>query len=112
MARISRDLDDPAAPAPVGSTTTPAARRGRPPGEAAGHDSTSRRHAGRSAGDGGGTASQAFRVALGIIALFVVDDAFAHPEPGTEPSDHIASGLVPLACHRVYFAAAGAPKAR
>ena len=37
------------------------------------------------------------RVALGLIALHVVDDAFLQPEPGTSASDHLVSGLVPLA---------------
>jgi uncharacterized protein len=34
---------------------------------------------------------------LGIVALHVADDSFLHPEPGTSPADHLASGLVPLA---------------
>ena len=37
------------------------------------------------------------RVALGLIALHVVDDNFLQPEPGTSASDHLVSGLVPLA---------------
>jgi len=38
-----------------------------------------------------------FRVALAVIAVAVADDAFAHREPGTTVSDHVTSGLVPLA---------------
>ena len=38
-----------------------------------------------------------FRVALAVIAVAVLDDAFAHPEPGTGPGDHLVSGLVPVA---------------
>jgi len=38
-----------------------------------------------------------FRVALAVIAVAVVDDAFAHREPGTAAADHLISGLVPLA---------------
>ncbi len=37
------------------------------------------------------------RVALGLIALHVVDDNFLQPQPGTSASDHLVSGLVPLA---------------
>jgi hypothetical protein len=36
------------------------------------------------------------RLALGAIALHVVDDNFLQPEPGTSASDHLVSGLVPL----------------
>jgi alpha/beta superfamily hydrolase len=35
------------------------------------------------------------QVALGVIAVAVLDDAFVHPEPGTSIIDHLASGLVP-----------------
>ena len=35
--------------------------------------------------------------ALAIIALHVVDDTFLQPQPGTSPTDHLVSGLVPLA---------------
>ncbi len=38
-----------------------------------------------------------FRVALTVIAVAVLDDAFVHPEPGTGPADHLVSGLVPIA---------------
>ncbi len=37
------------------------------------------------------------RVALGLIALHVVDDSFLQPEPGTSACDNLVSGLVPLA---------------
>jgi hypothetical protein len=39
----------------------------------------------------------AFRVAVAGIALYLLDDAFGHPELGTEPADHVVSGLVPFA---------------
>jgi hypothetical protein len=39
----------------------------------------------------------AFRLATAGIALYVIDDAFAHPERGAAAGDHIVSGLVPLA---------------
>jgi len=35
------------------------------------------------------------RVALGLIALHVVDDSFLQPQPGTSAGDHLVSGLVP-----------------
>jgi uncharacterized protein len=38
-----------------------------------------------------------FRIAMGVIAVAVADDAFVHPEPGTSAGDHLASGLVPIA---------------
>jgi hypothetical protein len=38
-----------------------------------------------------------FRAAMAVAALWVLDDAFWHREPGTAVSDHLASGLVPLA---------------
>ena len=36
------------------------------------------------------------RLALGLIALHIVDDNFLQPEPGTSAGDHLASGLIPL----------------
>jgi uncharacterized protein len=36
-------------------------------------------------------------VAFGVIALHVLDDTFFQPEPGTSVSDHLASGLIPVA---------------
>jgi hypothetical protein len=37
------------------------------------------------------------RGALAVIAVAVLDDAFAHREPGTATGDQLASGLVPVA---------------
>jgi hypothetical protein len=37
------------------------------------------------------------RLALGAVALHVVDDNFLQPQPGTSAADHPLSGLVPLA---------------
>ena len=37
-----------------------------------------------------------FVVAVGVIALHVVDDSFLQPQPGTSAGDHLVSGLVPL----------------
>jgi len=36
------------------------------------------------------------RLAIGAIALHVIDDTFVQPNPGTSATDHLASGLVPL----------------
>src|SRR5829696_9202933 len=36
-------------------------------------------------------------LALGLIAMHVVDDSFVEPQPGTSATDHLAGGLVPLA---------------
>ena len=36
-------------------------------------------------------------IALGLIALHIVDDSFLQPQPGTSAADHLVSGLVPLA---------------
>jgi fermentation-respiration switch protein FrsA (DUF1100 family) len=36
-------------------------------------------------------------LAVGLIALHVVDDSFVQPQPGTSAKDHLVSGLVPLA---------------
>jgi hypothetical protein len=38
-----------------------------------------------------------FLVAVGLIAVHVVDDSFVQPEDGTSAGDHLASGLVPVA---------------
>ncbi len=35
------------------------------------------------------------RIALGVVALHVVDDAFLQPQPGTSAADHLAGGLIP-----------------
>jgi hypothetical protein len=37
------------------------------------------------------------RLALGLVALHVIDDNYLQPEPGTSAGDHLASGLVPVA---------------
>jgi len=39
----------------------------------------------------------AFRVAMAAAALWVLDDAYWHREPGTTVGEHLASGLVPVA---------------
>jgi dienelactone hydrolase len=39
----------------------------------------------------------AFRLAMTAAALWVLDDAFWHREPGTVVADHVASGVVPVA---------------
>jgi MYXO-CTERM domain-containing protein len=36
------------------------------------------------------------RLAIGVVALHVVDDNFLEPNPGTSAADHLVSGLVPL----------------
>ncbi|HET7367527.1 MAG TPA: CocE/NonD family hydrolase [Gaiella sp.] len=36
------------------------------------------------------------RLAIGVVALHVVDDNFLQPNPGTSAADHLVSGLVPL----------------
>ena len=36
------------------------------------------------------------RLAIGAVALHVVDDNFLQPNPGTSAADHLLSGLVPL----------------
>lgn len=41
--------------------------------------------------------STGVRVALAVVALYVVDDNFVHAEPGTGAGDHLVSGLVPVA---------------
>ena len=37
------------------------------------------------------------RVSLGAVALHVLDDNYLQPQPGTSASDHLTSGLVPVA---------------
>ncbi len=37
------------------------------------------------------------RLAIGVVALHVVDDSFLQPNPGTSAGDHLLGGLVPLA---------------
>ena len=48
----------------------------------------------------------AFRAALAVVGLAVIDDAFVNPEPGVHAGDHIVSGLVPLAVVVVLIAVA------
>src|SRR3954447_15834353 len=36
------------------------------------------------------------RVALAVVAVHTIDDAFLNKEPGTSMTDHLASGLIPL----------------
>jgi hypothetical protein len=43
------------------------------------------------------TAVRLFLLAVGLMALHVIDDNFAQPQPGTSAGDHLVSGLVPLA---------------
>jgi dienelactone hydrolase len=50
------------------------------------------------------------RVALGIVALHVLDDSFFQPQPGTSAADHIVSGLVPFGV--ILLAAWGYPRLR
>jgi hypothetical protein len=38
-----------------------------------------------------------FALGVALIALHVVDDSFLQPQPGTSATDHLVSGLVPLA---------------
>ena len=56
-----------------------------------------RRTPGRPGTPAGRREAGAVRVALGLIALAIADDAFLHPEPGAAARDHLVSGLVPLA---------------
>jgi uncharacterized protein len=37
------------------------------------------------------------RLAIGVIALHVLDDSFLQPNPGTSAGDHLFGGLVPVA---------------
>ena len=37
------------------------------------------------------------RLGMGLAALHVADDSFLQPQPGTSASDHLVSGLLPLA---------------
>lgn len=41
--------------------------------------------------------SALFLSGIGVVAVHVVDDNFIQPQPGTSPSDHLASGLIPVA---------------
>jgi uncharacterized protein len=51
-----------------------------------------------------------FTAAVGLIGIHVVDDRFVQPEPGTSASDHLVSGLVPLAL--LALAAGAYPRVR
>src|SRR4051794_39174897 len=51
-----------------------------------------------------------FLLAVGLLALHVVDDRFVQPQPGTSATDHLVSGLVPLAL--LGLAAWGYPRVR
>ena len=48
-----------------------------------------------------------FFLAIGVIALHVVDDNYLQPQPGTSAGDHVVSGLVPLAVLGLAMAAVG-----
>jgi hypothetical protein len=37
-----------------------------------------------------------FLLAIGLVAIPILDDNFVHPAPGTSAGDHLLSGLVPL----------------
>src|SRR5439155_2167635 len=43
------------------------------------------------------TESGLVRLALGIVALHVLDDSFLQPQPGTTAADHLIGGLLPFA---------------
>jgi fermentation-respiration switch protein FrsA (DUF1100 family) len=47
---------------------------------------------------------------IGLIALHVIDDSFVQPQPGTSATDHLVSGLVPLAA--LALAAVAYPRLR
>src|SRR3954464_10200333 len=49
-------------------------------------------------------------LAIGLIALHIVDDSFLEPQPGTSAADHLISGLVPLAV--LALAAVAYPRGR
>jgi uncharacterized protein len=66
------------------ASTPPAAATGRPIARPP-HRVASRREA------------AAFRAAMAVVALAILDDAFGHPESGTTAGDHLVSGLVPVA---------------
>jgi dienelactone hydrolase len=47
-----------------------------------------------------------FRAALAVVMLSIADDAFIDRAPGVAVTDHLASGLVPLACAGLMIAGA------
>src|SRR5918995_2204520 len=49
------------------------------------------------------TLTAVFRAATGVLALYVADDRFLQPQPGTSAGDHLVSGLVPLALLALAF---------
>lgn len=49
--------------------------------------------------------SALFLLGIGVVAVHIVDDNFVQPQPGTGATDHLVSGLVPLAL--IASAAAG-----
>ena len=49
-------------------------------------------------------------LAIGLIAVHVVDDSFVQPQPGTSAADHLVGGLVPLAA--LALAAVAYPRLR
>jgi dienelactone hydrolase len=49
-------------------------------------------------------------VAAALVIVFVLDDAFGHPEPGTTAGDHVINGTVPVAA--VALAAFAYPRLR
>jgi dienelactone hydrolase len=59
---------------------------------------------------GAGREATIFRIAIAVIALHIVDDNYAQPPAGTDATDHLASGLVPLAV--LGLAAWGYPRLR
>jgi dienelactone hydrolase len=42
-------------------------------------------------------ATSVFQIALAVVALHIVDDNYLQPQPGTAATDHLVSGLIPLA---------------
>src|SRR4051812_28992839 len=48
-------------------------------------------------------------LAIGLIALHIVDDSFLEPQPGTSAADHLIGGVVPLAV--LALAAGAVPRA-
>src|SRR5918992_1882208 len=41
--------------------------------------------------------SALFLLGIGVVAVHILDDNFVQPQPGTGATDHLVSGLVPLA---------------
>ena len=73
--------------------------RARSPFRASGHASSpeaARTRAIRGPRPAGSAETLVFRLAMAAAALWVLDDAFWHREPGTSLGDHLASALVPV----------------